>query len=784
MPWLLFLLLNMPRELETYTASGNLRQGPVAAGTPASALTQPWDALGDVGKSIQFTAAQASQIGEQRQKENDIKWSSDAESNYKDTLIKWQTDPANQGREDIGEAYRKFADEQLAEMLKSAPNAKAGEVFKRNVAATVRNDWANNLERGENLRQQNFAVAQVNRATVANESYRYRVADFQDGAGELREQEMIQQIAQINHAYGKVAPTLAMKLSERAVRDAVDGVMKTDPELAKKMLDNPAVDPSTRETTLARIEASGAAQRQLDTWRFTTAISDSLDAGMKRMEPVPELPRSAFDFTGDNAQLIYEKYERARKSTNETIEQMKSIHKMNGYEQDKALAGMDLSDDPAKREAGDKLRTAVKAAQEQQVKAPVEWVMQNNPDVRLAFDTTADLPPEMQADARKWSYRMLMQYQGHAPANASNPERYLGHDRVHVLSPKDATRRVTEINAASIDKKKTLLTDLQAEFGGDAELANRAYADMLELSTEKLSASFRFAGIINDQNTQTEFIGAQTNPKALDGLDENKKSEYLNALDSNPNWRKFGQAWMGEKMEGAGDVHDAKASLMTYANSLAVKHGMKEKAAMDTAVDRVISKNYGFANVWGHQIAIGRKRLNGGPDRTDAEIEDIGRKLKLSLRDIDPRKIALNNPIDGAAYFPGLPPGGDMSKPEVAQSLRDIITSNGFYIMEPHGESVKLFINEPGRAGFMALDKTNRPLEIKLDDLPDFDVRAAGPGAFTKQSMPVSALPQTYPLVTQKTTGILGTFKSSISTNWPTLGNYFITGKPRTFAVE
>jgi hypothetical protein len=202
---------------------------------------------------------------------------------------------------------------------------------------------------------------------------------------------------------------------------------------------------------------------------------------------------------------------------------------------------------------------------------------------------------------------------------------------------------------------------------------------------------------------------------------------------------------------------------------------------MKTAVERVISNNYGFADVHGHMMAVAKQRLYGGPPRTDDEIKDIGRRLSVALRDVPIQEISVSNPKTGESYYPGLPPNFDQTKPEHAQILRDIITSNGFWEMAAHGEMVTLKVVQPGFGGFSVLDKNNQPLTIALERLPEFN-RQDFIGTQEGGQIPVTVKEQpskSYPLIFgQNWWNYLGIGSSNIKTNWPTRPSY-ITPPPK-----
>ena len=98
--------------LATYTASGQIRSGPVAPGVDASELDAGARALQGLGGQIANAGQTAGAILEKRQQEKDNRWVGDSESQLNRDLVDWRKE--NQNREDYGDAFKAYADERLA----------------------------------------------------------------------------------------------------------------------------------------------------------------------------------------------------------------------------------------------------------------------------------------------------------------------------------------------------------------------------------------------------------------------------------------------------------------------------------------------------------------------------------------------------------------------------------------------------------------------------------------------------------------------------------------------
>lgn len=69
-------------------------------------------------------------------------------------------------------------------------------------------------------------------------------------------------------------------------------------------------------------------------------------------------------------------------------------------------------------------------------------------------------------------------------------------------------------------------------------------------------------------------------------------------------------------------------------------------------------------------------------------------------------------------------PGLDVKNPAVAEALSRVIRSSAFWETDPSGEFATLKIAQKGMDGFNLLDKMNRPITVRFDNLPQFVERA------------------------------------------------------------
>ena len=160
------------------------------------------------------------------------------------------------------------------------------------------------------------------------------------------------------------------------------------------------------------------------------------------------------------------------------------------------------------------------------------------------------------------------------------------------------------------------------------------------------------------------------------------------------------------------------------------------------------------------------KERGNGELRPDGEIEDIGRRLSVALKDLDPRQVDQSRFVGLTTIHP------DESNINRLQALRDLITQRGFFVNDQSGQSVSLFITGDSGIPFQLRNKKGQPFEIQLDDLPQFTsvdlvgTNEGGEIATQRKEQPRNTYPlQKIPEGVGFLDRILGTYQKQ--TNWP-----------------
>ncbi len=705
--------------LETYTASGRISGGPVAAAPDPGAMARPYAALAAAGETTTATAGVLSQLAERKQKEKDLTWATENLTAASRKIIERRAEDDKNPTETQGEDFLKFGNELVSEMSKNAPSAKAARLFKEHADGFVTRTYDDALRAGERTRLINADTANLRSAANIVETYKLTAdLDSPDGAARDIAPLVRVQMASIEERFGKSAPALARRMKETLAEEIAFGTAATNPVFARQFVKGAPISEEKRVALYSRIDTIENSAMAFERWRFGKDLDETLKVAAITGDIVPEIkPESFKSRFGEHWQIAYQGFEDHRQLVNTANQTFAEVASYNSSEQARRIVDISVNGTADQKQAIPEMVQRQKAAAALQLKDPVSWQMQHDPDVQANFALVDGAPDNMKPQATAAAYYHMMERQGMPPEDAPNPKQYLGHAKAHILTAAQADERKRAINAAGIDDKLHFLSQLETEFG-NTELANVAYSDMLELGDEKLSVAFRFAGTITDLNTRKDFVAAQSAAKADKKLDEQKAREYLDVLDNSKDWEHFQMGWLGEALEGTTDAADAKQALLAYAQSLVVKHGMKPADAMKTAVQRVISDNYGFADVHSHIIPIARHRPNGGLKRTDEDIAGIQRGLRNSLFNVPVAELALENPITKQPYFPTLSPSFDQKKETDQQVLRNLVSATGFWSTSQDGESVTLMSAEPQTGGFALLNKNGETFTLRLDDIP------------------------------------------------------------------
>lgn len=722
-------------QIPTYTAdlaSQRGLRGVVQAEIDVGAAVRPYTALGNVAESIGRTGLAIADIAEQRNKEKELRWAGDNADALTRTLIEWQKE--NQGREDIGDAYREFADRKLSEYEAQAPTPRAAQTFLRSVRPGINSDWERNLRIGEATRLENFRTAETKSSITANEIYREQaglasvysalksVGYDLDASKETRRMALQSQLARIETAYGKAAPKLAAQMREAAQVDAIVGAAEVDTQFARELLDKAAIDPDKRRILLHQIDTAQNTRDVVAQVEFADALEKSLSAAEATGVPAALPSEQAFisvygkDAGSRHHAVAKEKF----RTTNLAIGTWNTIKDQAGRYQ---VATVESLADKGEKDAAQKLSSKVAES----IRA------QNGPNVmahiRENYETVAQAykhaetatTPEEKATRTKAANDIALQYQGIAPVGVLKPgeeKKYLGHatGRFHLLSESQADQMGAEMNAMSAEDLMGFMAGLAAQYP-DSRQRNIVYNDLVTVPKEgnRLKAGIQFGMMIPSDALRRQYLQVVQHSKAVTALTTEKRQEFETALEAEGDWLKL-QSALGGGIQTP-ELAEFRNAVVHYAYALSQdqKRGLDAEGATEQAVKDIISGSWGFVKVKGVEVGIQRMRDDFGmkPVRTDMDMAYLERVLNRGLSEF---------PVEELSNLSGFPLANAIQDPaKRVDYVRDIIQSNGFFVTEADGQGATVYVRDD-RTGtaHQLVDKKGKPFLIQYDQAAEF----------------------------------------------------------------
>ena len=723
---------NMP-QIQTFTAdlaSQRGLRGAVQADISADAAAAPYRELERTGEQITRAGALVGDLAQQRQKETELRWAGDSADELSRTLIEWQE--ANKTREDIGAAYREFADRKLAEYESKAPSPRAAQVFRRAVSPAINSDWERNLKLGESIRFDNFKVSERKSSITANDVYRQRYGMDATGANLIRMLDLQTQLARIETAYGKAAPKIAAQMKESAVIDAVTGTAERDPDWAGEILEgHKEVDPETRRILVGRMEATRTAMDGARQVGFADQMEKSLNAATALGIPAAMPSEAEFmavygkDAAPRQQAIAKETY----RATNLSITSWNSVKDLAGpYQMAKVEELANAGEKFAAQKLSERVSDSLKAQNGGNVMAHLR---QNYEDVEQSYSMAGSDPARLKA-----AHALALKYQG--PASPGTPEkeakRYLGHStgRLHLLTERQADEMGAQWNGMGPEDLMKAMEGLAAQYPDDKQRAI-VYRDMVTLPKEgnRLKAGIQFAQMIPSQELRRSYLNVVQNSKAVADLTTEKRADFETALIDQKGWLNF-RASFGAQDEQMADFRQA---VLHYAYHLSQdgRLGLDAAAATKRAVEHLIDGSFGFYKESG--VVIGAQKLRDDfglkPIRTDAEIASYGPLLTHAKSRFPLEELSLVNPAGQQAF-----PQADLilDPAKKMEYVRKTILANGFFNSEDDGQGVTLYVrNDKTGLPFQLLDKKGKPFLILYDNLgatTDMQVNLLGISGF------------------------------------------------------
>ncbi len=694
----------MPK-LETYTASGNIRGGPVAAGTPAEALTAPYRAVERAGYQIANVGDEVAQLAQQRQKENDLTWATEASAQYSRILAERRAADAQNPRETEGPEFRDFADQQLSDYAKNAPSKRAADIFRSHGLSVANSGYEQALRSGEQTRLINADLSNDKATADIVATYKnIATVDNPVGAAQDISRLVSGQLASIETRFGKTMPALAEKMRNHVVSEVALGTAPTNPDYARQLVESAPIDEKSKLILNNKIDS--IERDSLETASFNTVklFENAIAVGYDKLVPVPT-PNPAILKTLPPNQA--EKIAFDTKVANTTISEFSKVKAWNWQEQQKSIQAIDITGDPVKEQARENLVKLLAKSKQQQTENPAGW--------QFANDSEFSTPPTNTTPAAIVSrLNRMVSLQGPAPADATpeQAKRYLNLPTglQKASSVDQAKERAARYNNTAPNALTKLIADFEAEFP-DPKIAAMVWNDMQNLPEEsKLKMGLRVGAAVENEAVRNNFLGAMSNKEPL--KTEDGRDKFVTELQGRDFYRRFVSGWKGDGGQRGNELSELGEAVTRYAMHLSVDNKLKTGEAVDLAIKRVLSDNYGLMNIHGSDVPVHRFPKGGGfyDDKAISNAE-LGITDLLSTLSTD--SIATD-----LYHFP-LQPRLPGSQKEADTYLRKAIRQTGTVVVEPDGQSATVYIkgDSVDDFPFQVRDKKGEPLRFNFSDV-------------------------------------------------------------------
>lgn len=683
---------------------------------------------GDIRNAARATARGLSihnSIQKQAQHVADTNWASTAYESEKLGLAKFMSDPANNQADNFSDkiqTYLQSRNDQYAQ-LDPQPSPKAMQMFHDTFSRYSSEKVADSYRMDVNNKVKNGITNTSDQISNAVESYREMSGiPGYDASKDLADSYM-QISSGIEKSFRDFSPNVADQLQTEVAKQSVVAMMDNNPKGARTLLDNVStIDPELRKSLNREIDTAQFSQNVVERDAFNRTRDDHLKNAMMGNDdgtPVLKIPIETY-------QQWYppEKAEAAKEADDNHID---TYNKANSIYQD-------LSDKQAnyqknavndlflnRKDVNDQdifsiVHQRIQQNMEMQDKDPVKWLQTNNPSIKALQDAYQHAPDDQKAGAMASLNDAILKFQGMPDAGASDKEKAMYLDKPindrHLMGIDNATQNASFLNNATPTEFIKKMGDIMGQYP-DSDHQYTAFNDLVTMPSkgEALKQEYQFAWQNKDAWWLGTYVGALGAGKGV-AVPEDKNKEIQKVLNTNPTWNQFRSTMIGDNFQRGEQIAGFQQGLQKLSEAF-VTQGTPPTAAVDKAANLLIKSTMGFTKVNGNPMMLLRDQ--GGSAKLDQPgIDDIGRRLSLSLRDIDVSK------IDEKPFLPLHIFGKDPDAPGRQEALKNYVTANTFFQTGPDGQSASLYAKDANGQAFQIRDTDNKPFNMKFADLPKY----------------------------------------------------------------
>jgi hypothetical protein len=675
-----------------------------------------------------------------RQHFDDARWAGQAYEQEKRTVSEFMANPENHQKETFAQDLDKFIQGRMVQYYgDSSPTPKALSMFKEAMSSFSTNMYDRALTTGYQNRVTNGVNSIGTQVSDAVSSYRSMKSFSMDAARGGLLDSVAHIGSNIEDNFRKLSPNIADKMHDELITQTVTSSMKDHPELARVILDNAEhIDEKLRKRLGDEIDTQLTARNIVERESFNNFRADNLVMSERG--------------TG-GTKLDISSYKKFYPEDQATVQKMRddayidSMDKANGFinrvsSWDGKYQAKELNDfqrnirGTEDQQAFQRMHQEISRGIQVQEKDPAGWLSQHNPVVKSLAETASTADEKSQAGAIKSLNDAVLKFQGPPPVGASQDERkqYLDKpisDR-HLMSLDEANKSASDLNASNPREFIKKMGEVLARYP-DKDHQYIAFNDMVTVPSrgDALKQEYQLAWQNRGAWWLDTYLGAIQAGKSIQ-VPEKDSKDARQFIDNNSTWLQFRGAMVGDNFGRADQIAGFREGIQQYSHAL-IAQGMSPKDASARAVNMLISETLGITKVNGKPLAVARDQEGGRMQ--DPEVQDLGRRLGLALRFVDPREIDQGN-------FTALQlMGKDQHSIERMQALRDHVTARGFFQTGPDGKSASLYMMDDNNMPFQVRDHKNQPFNISFQDLPKFEAAQVG----TLGGRMVLGMPETFP---------------------------------------
>lgn len=731
-------------EIHTILTGENLTGQPMGDARPTDFGAQVGAAINDAGSSLGQTASVLAQYDKVKKNQSDTQWVSNSMSQEQNYVNKWMADPVNNAKNTFADDLQQMLNDRQQTYEKDAPNDDARRAFSLqfNDFSTSRLNSAYNTSASNQINGlQTSVLTQIDDVVDG-----YRISR---GIPNLdANKDLVNNItvtsASIDKMFGKIAPETARQLKDKLVTDSVYGVMDYSPDFARKVLDMGSIEGHQRHAIESAIDEAERTKNSMDVAAFDQARQNQLamvESGKSRDKIDHSLYYAHYSREQANAHILRD--DTLIDIYNQTNDFVTKVSPYNSSAQiaelQKMKEGVGTNPQTAFRDqhayelAATKIQDNLQAIHQD----PVGYIVQHNPAIKKFSDQLSVAADAAKPVILKNMTDMMVRYQGPptgnhelsveelskemsdpsyvSPSRGKDDSNYyfnIPRNQVSVLTKAQATQFAGQINHGSPKDALKTIDSVLSQY--PEEYRANAFNDMVKLPEGDRIKGEYWAAVLNKNATWVDdYLGVIQNADSIKKASTDKQSDFTKAMNSNVTWNQFANPLTSDNFQRESVTEDFKNGIMLYAMGLSQRSGMAPDAAIKTATDRILNSKLGLTSVNGKPVMVPREQSNG-LNRTDVQVQDIGRRLNLSLNFIDPKEVKTSDEF-GRNIFPSLNMIGH--EDQKAPALRDAMLKNGTFQTTPDGKAAVLYYDD-GINHFEMRDKTGKAFMVRFDDLP------------------------------------------------------------------